>query len=218
MDHLSAGAIADVVLAPDAAELADGVRLLCIDGLAGAGKTTLAHAVAARVRAGGRGVAVVHMDDLYEGWGGLLGARDQLVGVLEALARGERASFRRWDWHASRRGGTLEVPAADVVVVEGCGSAPPFVDGRAALRVWVAAPDALRLRRGLERDGEAMRPDWLAFMADERQLLARDATDVRADVVLGPTGEVLRGAERLDDVGPRGRGSGPALWEDRGHA
>ncbi len=42
-------------------------RLVCVDGPAGSGKTSLADAVARRTAA-----QVVHMDDLYGGWDGLL--------------------------------------------------------------------------------------------------------------------------------------------------
>ena len=45
--------------------LGDG-RLVCVDGPAGSGKTTLAAGIAART-----GAPVLHMDDLYPGWSGL---------------------------------------------------------------------------------------------------------------------------------------------------
>jgi len=188
----------------------DGVALLCLDGLAGAGKTTLAGRIAQEVAARGGTCAVVHMDDLYEGWTGLLGARDELAALVHQLRRSGTATYRRWDWEASARAETVTIPASDVVVVEGCGSAPPLVDGVAALLVWITAPDELRLARGLERDGEGMREHWLAFMADERTLGERDAAPERADVVLDGHGRVMRW-----DRAPAGRDA--LLWEDRGH-
>ncbi|TGO05812.1 hypothetical protein SERN_0004 [Serinibacter arcticus] len=205
-----AAAVVDAVLVPGAPRVHDGVALLCIDGLAGAGKTTLAGQVAEVVAARGGTVAVVHMDDLYEGWGGLLEAGTEVVRVVEQLERSGTATYRRWDWESSARAETVHVPRSDVVVVEGCGSAPPRVDGVAALVVWITAPDELRLARGLERDGEGMRDDWRAFMADERALRERDATDERADVVLDATGHVLRWSRAPG-------GTGDLLWEDRGH-
>ena len=42
-----------------------GVRVIAIDGPAGSGKTTLGDALAER------GAAVLHLDDLYDGWSGL---------------------------------------------------------------------------------------------------------------------------------------------------
>lgn len=205
-----AAAVVAAVLAPDAPRVHDGVALLCIDGLAGAGKTTLAGRVAQEVAARGGTSAVVHMDDLYEGWGGLLEARDELAALVSQLQRSGTATYRRWDWELSARAETVSIPASDVVVIEGCGSAPPLVDGAAALVVWITAPDELRLARGLRRDGEGMREHWLAFMADERTLRERDATPERADVVLDATGSALRW-DRASS------GQDPLLWEDRGH-
>ncbi|PWD49993.1 uridine kinase [Serinibacter arcticus] len=173
-------------------DLPHGVTLVCVDGLAGAGKTTLAADLAGALRERGRTVAVVHMDDLYLGWTGLLAAHREVELIAASLERGETVTYRRYDWERDALAETVTVPRADVLLLEGCGSAPPAVDGVARLVVAVTAADDLRLTRGLARDGEAMRPEWLAFMADERALEARDRTTERADVVLDATGGVLR--------------------------
>lgn len=196
----------------------EDVALVCIDGVAGAGKTTLAGRLCDALVATGRSVAVVHMDDLYEGWGGLLAAHDQVRALVEPLRHGDTASYRRYDWIAGARAETVVVPPVDVLLLEGCGSAPPPVDAEATLTIFIDAPDELRLARGLARDGDHMREDWLAFMADERALAARDRTRARADVVLDGTGRTLRW--RSDGAGEAGDGSDLAedLWEDRSHA
>ena len=84
-------------------------------------------------------------------------------------------SDHRYDWAA---GAFLTeptvVPAAPALVVEGCGSSPPVLDPLTVLRVWVEAPADLRLRRGLDRDGEALRNEWLRWQgAGERRLHRR---------------------------------------------
>lgn len=56
--------------------------------------------------------------------------------------------------------------------------------GYAAVRVWVEADAACRLRRGLDRDGEAYRPHWLRWARQEQALFAADGTRTRADVVI----------------------------------
>ena len=53
---------------------------------------------------------------------------------------------------------------------------------RLAYRIWVEAPDEVRLRRGLERDGETHRELWLDSMTTERQFFTEDATRARADL------------------------------------
>ncbi len=165
------------------------VRLVCIDGPAGAGKSTLAAAVAARLS--GRhtmDVEVVHMDDLYEGWSGLGGVwarvEDQ---VLRPLAEGRTARFHRYDWLAGAFAAWVDVPCPDVLVLEGCGSAPRAVDDRAAVRVFVDAPEDVRLARGLARDGAEQREHWLAWMSAEAAEFAREGTRERADVVVDGT-------------------------------
>ncbi len=161
------------------------VRLVCVDGPAGSGKSTLAAALAAGL---GEGAAVVHLDDLYEGWAGLAGVWNrveaQLLGPLEA---GRPARYQRYDWVAGRFADWVDVPVPEVLVLEGCGSAPRAVDGRAVLRVFVEAPADVRLARGLARDGDDMRDHWLAWMAEEEAEFAREDTRARADVAVDGT-------------------------------
>ncbi|TNM64684.1 hypothetical protein FHN55_13685 [Streptomyces sp. NP160] len=161
------------------------MRVLALDGPSGSGKTTLAAAVAAALRARGVSATKVHMDDLYPGWDGLAEAVGLVTAqVLEPLTAGAPAAFHRWDWVAHRWAERVPVPAADIVVVEGvgCGSRP-CAPHLTAL-VWVEADDDVRMRRGIERDGEAYRPHWERWAAQERVLFAAEGTRERADVVL----------------------------------
>ncbi|QGQ19554.1 uridine kinase [Cellulomonas sp. JZ18] len=166
------------------------VRLVCVDGPAGSGKTTTAGRLAAAVAARGHAADVLHLDDLYDGWRGLecslwprLAAQ-----VLEPLRRGLPGRYQRFDWPSGRFAEWVDLPVPDVLVLEGCGSARRAADPAATLRVWVEAPDDLRLARGLARDGEAAREHWLTWMADERAHFARERTRVRADVRLDAFG------------------------------
>ncbi len=159
------------------------VRVLCVDGPAGSGKTTLAEALAAAAG----GAPVVHLDDCYEGWSQPLGEpltarlRDWL---LDPWARGDAGRHPRYDWAAGRFGGWVEVPATPLVVLEGCGSAAAGVRERAALVVWVEADEGVRLARGLARDGAALQAHWVAWQAAEAAHFAADGTRAAADVVV----------------------------------
>lgn len=168
------------------------VRLVCIDGPAGSGKTTLAAALARVLVGRGADVAVLHLDDLYEGWAGLEGNLWPRLAaqVLEPLRRGRPGRYQRYDWYAGAFDGWVDVPVPQVLVLEGCGSARRAADGLVVLRVWVEAPPDVRLARGLERDGEAMRPQWERWMADEAAHFAREATRERADVRLDGFGRM----------------------------
>ena len=159
-------------------------RLVCIDGPAGSGKTTLAAAVAAE-----RPVArVVHMDDLYDGWDGLPRLTAQLDGLLRPLSRGETGRYRRYDWHAGRYAETVTVAPSPLLVLEGVGSGSRAHADLITVLAWVEAEPDLRLRRGLARDGAALADRWSRWAADEDLLFRREGTAERADLVVDGTG------------------------------
>jgi uridine kinase len=170
-------------------------RLVCVDGPAGSGKTTFAGRL---VDALGPGTAVVHMDDLYAGWT-LDGAIARLTaGVLRPLAAGRPGSYSRYDWDAERFADVpTEVPVPEVLVVEGCGSCPRALDEWTTLRIWLEAPEFLRLARGLARDGHHLSGHWLAWQRAEAVEFAREDTRARADLRVdgaspGPDGAFRR--------------------------
>lgn len=183
----SAGALARTVL--DRPAGLGRVRLVCIDGPAGSGKTTFAAILAAGIgveSSGSLEVATVHLDDLYEGWSGLdPGLTRRLEAqLLDPLARGRPARFQRFDWDRGAFGAWRQVPVPDVLLVEGCGSGRRAVAARASLLVWVEVPADVRLARGLARDGDHMRDEWLRWMGLEQVEFAREGTRARADAVV----------------------------------
>ncbi|MGY1807875.1 uridine kinase [Blastococcus sp. SYSU D00669] len=156
------------------------VRLVCVDGPAGSGKTTFAGRLAAAL---GADAEVVHMDDLYAGWTLTGGAARLAAGVLRPLAAGRPGDYRRFDWAAGRFTAVpTPVPVPAVLVVEGCGSCPAALDPVTTLRVWVEAPPDLRLARGLDRDGTAYEGHWRRWQAAEAAHFAADRTRERADL------------------------------------
>ena len=169
-----------------------GTRLVCVDGPAGSGKTTLAGRLAEEGAGRGLTVSLVHMDDVFDGWDGLADAgrrvREQIV---DPLASGRPAAYERYDWERDRFVATVPVEPADLLIVEGVGSGDPGYDDRIGVLVWVWAPDELRLRRGLERDGSRLEGRWRRWLLEEQRLHARDRTEQRADVLVdGRSGEL----------------------------
>ena len=169
------------------------VRVVVIDGPAGSGKTTTAALVAADATQLGATAAVLHLDDLYEGWAGLEGSLWPRLSaqVLEPLRRGRPGRYQRYDWPTGAFAEWVDVEVPDLLVVEGCGSARRAADAVAVLRVWVEAPADLRLERGLARDGADARENWLTWMTDEAAHFARERTRERADVRLDAFGAVV---------------------------
>lgn len=157
-------------------------RLLCIDGPAGSGKSTLAAAVAA-----GTGAPVLAVDDLLDGWSGLPRVHHHVSAVLEALAQGEMARWRSWDWAHDRRGTEHTLLPCPLLVVEGVGAGQRPWASLTTVLAWVEAPPDERLRRALARDGDGLREHWLRWRRAEERLFAENSTRARADLVVTTT-------------------------------
>ena len=110
-------------------------RLVCVDGPAGSGKTTLAGALVRAVP----GAQLVQCDDLLHGWQGLPGLADSVADLLAPLAQGEVGVWRRWDWHADDWAETHQVGPGGLLVLEGVGSWSPAIADLVGVLVWVEA-------------------------------------------------------------------------------
>lgn len=155
-------------------------RLVCVDGPAGSGKTTLADAIALAAP----GTLVVHCDELLHGWSGLPGLAGSVESLLRPLAAGATGHWRRWDWHADDWAETHAVRPGGLLVLEGVGCWSPGIADLVGFLVWVEADTELRLARGIERDGEAMRPHWERWRVEEAALFEAHGTRARADLVV----------------------------------
>ena len=174
----SARAVVDLARAR-AATLGQG-RLVCVDGPSGSGKTTLAEQIAVLVP----DARVVHMDDLFEGWEGLPTVDAQLDGLLRPIVDGGPGRYRRYDWILGAYAETVTVDPAPLLVLEGVGSGSLVVADLTTVLVWVEAEHDVRMRRGIERDGEAFAPYWQAWALAEQEHFARHRTRERADLVV----------------------------------
>ena len=175
-----------------------GIRspLVLIDGPSGAGKSTLADALTACWP--GRPPHLVRLDDVYRGWSGLERAGAELSRTLVSRwARGEIGRWRHWDWANDRPGPFEHVHPGGALIIEGCGAFAAGVPAPSALRIWVDAPDALRRRRALDRDGGAFDPYWEMWDRQWRHAVHRTSPGARADVRLraAPDGRTEPGSD-----------------------
>lgn len=167
-----------VHLAHTAPPVCGDTRVVAVDGPSGSGKTQFGAQLAERL-----GAPVLHLDDLYPGWDGLAEAVTVLTTlVLEPLAHGERAAYRRWDWMRSRWGREVLVPPTALLVVEGVGASVRPAGDRASVRLWLDAPEPVRYARAMARDGETYRPHWDRWARQEQALFSADGTAARADL------------------------------------
>lgn len=153
-------------------------RLVCLDGPAGSGKTSLAAAIAGRA-----GCPVVHMDDLFPGWDGLSRVAVPLEGLLRPLAAGRPGSYRQFDWSLDRYRHTVQVDPVPLLVLEGVGSGSAVICDLVTVLVWVEADRELRRRRGVGRD-PGFAEHWDHWADQEAHHFATDRTQERADLVV----------------------------------
>ncbi|GKV73287.1 aminodeoxychorismate synthase component I [Pseudarthrobacter sp. NCCP-2145] len=161
--------------------------IIAIDGRSGAGKTTLAVELAARLRAHHK-VSLFHLEDIYPGWNGLAAGIERYVStVLAPLSRGEAASWVCWDWENHDDGEPRVTLPAEIVIVEGVGAAAAAARPLLSAVIWAEAPDDVRRTRALDRDGETYEPFWDQWAAQEEEWLAADKVPLDAEVrVLNP--------------------------------
>jgi uridine kinase len=175
-----------------------GVRLVAVDGPSGAGKTWFAERLAQEMAA-----PVLHTDDLLDGWADQFTSWPRIGRLaLEPLRHGWTARYERYQWDQGRFAGEpVEIEPAEVVLMEGVGSARRVIRGELSLAVFVTAPPDLRLARVLSRDGG----DDLAFRAylerwrraEDRHFAGED-TAAYADVVVDGAAE--RSAEGYEEL------------------
>lgn len=156
--------------------------IIAIDGRSGAGKTTLAIELAARLRNHHK-VSLFHLEDIYPGWNGLSAGIERYVStVLTPLSRGDRAIWTSWDWEKHYDGDTRVTLPAEIVIIEGVGAAAAEARPLLSAVIWADSPDDVRRTRALDRDGGTYEPFWDQWAAQEDEWLAEDDVPGQADI------------------------------------
>ncbi|MFJ5861310.1 chorismate-binding protein [Pseudarthrobacter sp. NPDC092439] len=156
--------------------------IIAIDGRSGAGKTTLAVELAARLRAHHK-VSLFHLEDIYPGWNGLAAGIERYVAtVLAPLSRGEAATWTSWDWENHYDGAARVTLPAEIVIVEGVGAASAAARPFLGAVIWADSPADVRRTRALDRDGSTYEPFWDQWAAQESAWLAADPVPDHADL------------------------------------
>lgn len=154
------------------------VRVVAIDGGAGAGKSTLAESLAATL-----GAPILACDDLLDGWDDQFTFWRRLRMILHALARGEVARYRRYDWVLGAFTDEISLAPQDFLIVEGV-SAIDACGAAASLRIWLDVPRRVRERRWIRRDGPGLAPERQRWLDAEDEYFARHP--IQADVIVRP--------------------------------
>jgi uridine kinase len=158
-------------------------KVITIDGPAGSGKTTLANQLAEVLS----DCAVIHMDDLYNGWTqdlhGELATRINQK-ILIPLSQNKSAQFEKYDWATNSFSEKVSIAPPSYLILEGVGSGHPDLNLKSALNVWIEADPSLLLERLVKRDGEALRDDLVRWQTHEAQYFSQLSIKQLADVCL----------------------------------
>jgi uridine kinase len=140
------------------------ITVVGIGGCGGAGKSTLARHLAERVE----GAQIVATDEFWTGSSFDLG--HLRAAVLDRLLAGSVAEFDSWNWATKTLHPGRRVRPEGLVVVEGVCALHQMFRADLAVRVWVDAPPAVRLERGV-----ASRATWeTVWMPNELAYIERD--------------------------------------------
>ncbi len=178
-----------------------GTSWVGIDGLGASGKTTLAEALSTALA----GSVVVHVDDFARpdlpGWE----LQRFVVQVRDPLLAGRPALYQRWNWSTNTGAEWIEVRPGGPVIVEGVSSTDTRLGVPWDFTIWVDVPREMRVRRALERDGEAMMHRWLNdWIPSEEDYVRRQQPRNRVDLIVDgatapepvPSPEPVEGPER----------------------
>ena len=167
--------------------------LVLIDGRAASGKSSLAAALKNQLfKELEQAPRLVHMDDLYHGWEGLIAGSHYLnQQILQPLKLGKTSSWQLWDWEKAQRGrsdepgnGWREFAGGTPLIVEGCGSLSRVSAELADYRVWIETEQQVRHQRWLDRDGEKFNEFWHIWAAQEDEFYQQEKSTQLADLVI----------------------------------
>jgi uridine kinase len=172
--------------------------LVGIDGLGGAGKSSLTYALRQHLERNRFIVATVCNDDFYLPSAERRRSSSQFTSVgvdfdwrrfrdqvLLPLRANRPADYMRYDWSSDRLAEHHQVQPKGIVLIEGvyCTRAElrEFFD----FRIWVDCPSGIRLSRGLARDGEGSRRRWLEeWMPQEDRYVEEHKPQACAHIVV----------------------------------
>jgi len=167
------------------------VVLVGVDGAGGSGKSTLAELLSVAMPDS----VMIHVDDFYlpsaqrpEQQDGIADNFDLArlrAEVLEPAKNGSAVRYQRYDWDTDALAEWTAVPAGTPLFVEGVYSTQLTLRDFYTFRIFCDTDREVRLRRGLDRDGEESRSQWVdEWMPAEDRYLGKEAPQSSADLVV----------------------------------
>ena len=188
--------LAKVLSLIEGASVAGRTTLVAIDGLGGAGKSTLAEQLRKAIELS----VIVRGDDFYtpvsvtertklgpeDGYNHYFDWQRLRDDVLEPLAKELRAQYRRHDWETDRLAESHVVEPGGVVILEGVYSTRPQLRPYLGVTVYIDTPREQRLARMLSRRYEDL--SWVErWMGAEDWYEEHERPKKHVDLVLRGT-------------------------------
>jgi len=158
------------------------MSLIAIDGRAGAGKTTLAASFYEELSAA-KTVAVIHLDDLYDGWENALGER--LTQTLESIVKSHQSKVAFeidiFNWQSMSFDSKRVIHPVDILILEGVGAGQKVVRDAGATLYWLDIDAEVGIQRVLNRDGNQIASQMKQWQIAQEIHFLRDKTRENAE-------------------------------------
>ena len=161
------------------------MTLIAIDGRAGAGKTTLAQSFLQKYSAT-KSVAVVHMDDLYDGWENALNDHltQRLHKIITAHQNHQAIEVEIFNWNTMVFDSTTVIDPVDILILEGVGAGQQIVRDAGAELYWLDIDAQIGIARVLVRDGQHLAERMQQWEIEQENHFLRDKTRENAEHIL----------------------------------
>jgi len=158
------------------------MSLIAIDGRAGAGKTTLAASFYEELSVD-KTVAVIHMDDLYNGWENALSER--LTQTLESIVKSHQSKVAFeidiFNWQSMSFDSKRVIHPVDILILEGVGAGQKVVRDGGATLYWLDIDAEVGIQRVLNRDGNQIASQMKQWQIAQEIHFLRDKTRENAE-------------------------------------
>lgn len=182
-------------------ELLDGIGLakrliIAIDGFGGSGKSTFAQKLREKFPTAG----IVSVDHFYQpitsdGENEFHWERFEQE-AINPLRSGKEFRYRPYNWKLQVFQDEVVIDCDQHVIVEGVYSTQEKFRDAYDVKIWIDAPDEVRLQRGVARDGELMRPMWEnVWIPYTKKYMEEHQPHLSADIVIDGAGSNFEGDE-----------------------
>jgi uridine kinase len=158
------------------------MSLIAIDGRAGAGKTTLAASFFNELSVD-KTVAVIHMDDLYDGWENALS--EHLTQTLESIVKSHQSKVAFeidiFNWQSMSFDSKRVIHPVDILILEGVGAGQKVVRDAGATLYWLDIDAEVGIQRVLNRDGNQIASQMKQWQIAQEIHFLRDKTRENAE-------------------------------------